>query len=450
MAGPDAEHFTDPGFGESSQYSAHLDRGWALFDRGDLDAARTSASQAQELRPEDPDSEMLQGAIAVAEGKLEDGLRCYERAMELDPDYLEPYLTAAQLALLDLDDPVRALRYCDDAADLEHLTAFDRLEIQLIAVECELAQGDERAARRRLHGCSELGVLEHALELATTSDDAERTRPDDDPDWATAAEYLGRDLDGEPLEVEERAERSDRVVQLALRVARTRMDVGDFEVALDLTRSLVERFPGEPDAWYLASEAEHRAGDPRRSALAALRTLQLDAQADLPSWLPAPADLHGRVRDIASTFARANLQALTDADEFLLPILVQEHPSPELVAEGVDPRVPALALAARRAGEEGKPNESTFELTAVTVYVRNLLRFSPDLEQFYEELQFSVLDELAAFFGLGNEQREALGLPPLPPEALPEEAAPSAPEETTEPSVKRSRRRNRAAKSSSS
>lgn len=450
MAGPDAEHFTDPGFGESSQYSAHLDRGWALFDRGDLDAARTSASQAQELRPEDPDAEMLQGAIAVAEGHLEEGLRCYERAMELDPDYLEPYLTAAQLSLFDLDDPVRALRYCDDAADLEHLTSFDRLEIQLIAVECELAQGDERAARRRLHGCAELGVLDYAIELATVAngDAAVSARPDDDPDWAMAAEYLGQDHDGEPLEPEERAERIDRVVQLALRVARTRLDVGDAEVALDLTRTLVERFASEPDAWYLASEAEQRAGDARRSALAALRTLQLDAQADLPSWLPSPADLHGRVRDIAATFARANLRALSDADEFLLPILVQEHPSPELVAEGVDPRIPALALAARRSGDDVPAHEATYELTAVTVYVRNLLRFCTDLEQFYEELQFAVLDELAVFFGLGNEQREALGLPPLPPEALPE--APAAPEESTEPNVKRSRRRNRAAKSSSS
>lgn len=448
MPGPDAEHFTDPGFGESSQYGAHLDRGWALFDRGDLDAARTSASQAQELRPEDPDAEMLQGAIAVAEGSLEEGLRCYERAIELDPDYLDPYLTAAQLALFDLDDPARALRYCEEAADLDHLASFDRLEIQLIAIECELAQGEEAAARRRMQGCAELSDLDTALDWASASETETST---DEAGRTDAAEYLDQDQDGEPLEAEERAERIERILQMALRVARTRMDLGDFEIALDLTRRLVERFPGDPDAWYLGSEAEHRVGDPRRSALAALRTLQLDAQADLPPWLPSPADLHERVRDIASAFARDHLRAGAQ-DAFLLPILVQEHPAPELVAEGVDPRVPALALAARRSTTDDPLQQGPLELTALTVYVRNLLRFSPDLEHFHEELQLAVLDELAAFFGLDNDQRESLGLPPIPmPEPVAPSVAPAQPiEDSGDPKVKRTRRRTRAAKTSTS
>jgi len=443
MPGPDADLFNDPGYGETSQYGAHLDRGWALFDRGDLEAARTSASQALELRPEDPDAEMLQGAIAVAEGKPDEGLRCYERAIELDPEYLDPYLSAAQLALFDLEDPVRALRYCEDAADLEHLHGFDRLEVVLTAMDCELAQGDENAARRRLNTCEELAALEAAIELLSPQRDPTQSLQDRDPDSVAAAEYLCLDHDGERLEADERAERADRVLHLGLRVARNRLDVGEYEAGLTLTRRLVERFPQEADAWYVNSEIEHLVGDPRRSTLAALRTLHLDAQLGFPPWLPTPAELHEKVKEIAGTLSARSQQIIAGDSETPLPILVQEQPSAELVAEGVDPRTPSLSHAVRRLGPEGQDDGPQI-MTALSVYVRNVVRFSADLDHFLEELRMAVLDELAAFLRLDNGEREALGLAPLP--AGPEPAPAAETEETAEPKAKRSRRRNRTAK----
>src|SRR5690606_25933746 len=108
-----------------------------------------------------------------------------------------------------LDDPARALRYCEEAADLDHLASFDRLEIQLIAIECELAQGEEAAARRRMQGCAELSDLDTALDWASASETETST---DEAGRTDAAEYLDQDQDGEPLEAEERAERIERIL----------------------------------------------------------------------------------------------------------------------------------------------------------------------------------------------------------------------------------------------
>src|SRR5690349_11060990 len=125
MNGRDAEETEDAGYGETSRYAAHLDRGWALLDRGDLAAARTSVQHAQDVRPDDPDAAVLLGAIALAEGNAQDSLRCYDRAIEMDGEYLEPYAAAAAVCLYELDDPARALRYVSDALELEDLAPFE-------------------------------------------------------------------------------------------------------------------------------------------------------------------------------------------------------------------------------------------------------------------------------------------------------------------------------------
>ncbi|MEX1361868.1 MAG: hypothetical protein AB1Z98_02010, partial [Nannocystaceae bacterium] len=72
MKGREAEEAEDFGFGEASRYAAHLDRGWAMLDRGDPAAARTSAEHAQEARPSDPDAAVLLGAVALAQSDPEE------------------------------------------------------------------------------------------------------------------------------------------------------------------------------------------------------------------------------------------------------------------------------------------------------------------------------------------------------------------------------------------
>lgn len=453
MASRDGEDL-DVVFGEGSQYGAHLDRGWALFDQGDFEAARASASQAMELRPEDPDGDMLQGAIAVASGDPIEGLRCYERAIELAPDYLEPYLSAAQLCLIELEDPNRAREFCDEATEIDLVSPVYRIDIMLLAIEAEIALGDVQIALRKLNTCSALPTLEAILDLATppasaTTDDEARRHvqaaieaalDSPDPDRRLAADYLAVDQDGEALDDEELSERVERAASLAMRISRVRLDLGEVETARVMSERLVNRFPDAADAWHLLSEAEHRSGNVRRGALAALRTLQLDTQVELPAWLPEPPDLHAKIRSILESCPDPDVRSVLDGPT-PLPILVQQLPPPELVAEGIDPRSLSVALVGRNPDAPNDPQAAL--LTGLAVYVNNLCRFSTNAEQFYQELRTSVLDELALFLRLSDERRNAMGLPPIPPELLAETER----NEPEEPKKKKKTRRTRTRRS---
>jgi tetratricopeptide (TPR) repeat protein len=444
MAGRDGEDIPDAGYGESSRYAAHLDRGWALLDRGDLAAARTSVQHAEEVRPDDPDAAVLMGAISLAEGNADDSLRCYDRAIELDPEYLEPYLAAAQVSLYDLDDPTRALRYCGDALELEGITPFEALELQLIGAEAELSLGSDAAARARLTALPETGELGVALAIAARHEPPSREMA---LDHEAAVSFLTEDHDGEPLEDEERIDRVSRLLQLALRLARLRVDAGDVDGGVAQLERVIELFPDEADAWYLLGEAGHRGGDPARAAEAGLRTLELDGLLELPRWTPSPAVLQRRVLQILEGAPVPELAALVKGDR-ALPLFVGEQPPVELVAEGLDPRVVVVVLAGRDQSQEG--DQPPLVLTGIAVYRQNLVRFAHEDAQLQAELRMSLFEELAAFLQLPDPARHALGLPtaapandaPASPDA-PTESEPSDVTAKTEKAEKASRRRGR-------
>lgn len=397
MVGRDVEEF-DSGYGESSRYAAHLDRGWALLDRGDVVAARTSVEHAQEVRPDDPDASVLLGAISLAEGDPSEALRCYERAAELDPEYLEPYVAAAQVCLFDLEDPARALRFCEDALELEHLSAFEALDLGLLQAECVLANHanpdgglPNASAVPELGNAEDLAVVIATLELAARGpNDADLDARD--PVQAEAAEALMLDSDGDRLDEDEQRDRVARAFQLVMRWARLKLDLGETQRATDQLRALTTWFPEEADAWYLLGEALLRGQDVLRAAEASLRTLELDARHPLPGWLPSPGRLQRRV---LQALQRVHIPAIRQAiaDERPIAVLIQERPAPELIAEGIDPRLPALALGTRL-----DPEAPTATLTGIAIYVANIARVCRDATQFEEELKLSLDEELGVFF----------------------------------------------------
>lgn len=485
----DSEDLDDAGFGETSRYAAHLDRGWSLLDRAEFEAARQSATHAQRLRPDAPDAAVLLGAIALAEGDAPESLRCYDQAIELDPDYFEPYAAAAQVALFDLGDAARALHYCDDALELDTVSAIDAMDLELLGAECLISLGRDEEARARLDTLREHPLFAAILhpppsdpEVSASPDDPD---PDDDPPEAAAEEEapvrrrvrsrvrevaaaeaaansdageteageteaaeadeeldeedaaeaalaeLNEDEDGEPLDPEERTAQVHRVLQFALRLSRLWLDLGSAEGALPLLRAAVERFPNNADAWHLVSEAEFLAGDARAACHAALRVYRLDAQNQAPKWLPSPAQLHRKVVHILSTCTDDSLRELGQRRAALV-LLVHDVPSLELVLEGVDPRIPAIALATR-GGHHDYEEDRAPELTGLAVYRRNLMRLARGPEQFDQELRFAVLEELANFYQLGDSRRAALGLPPLSGEPLDEGLTAAEPEPPPEP-----------------
>jgi hypothetical protein len=228
------------------------------------------------------------------------------------------------------------------------------------------------------------------------------------------------------------------VFQLAMRLGRLRLDLGESEEGLDLMRRLVERFPNEGDAWYLAGEAESRhGGETRRGSEASLRCLQLDARLDLPAWLPSGAVIHGTVLDVLQQCTDEDVRNLVGQGAPGISLLILDQPSPELVAEGVDPRVPTLALGIR---PPGSSSPEDVVMTGLAVYVRSICRYCRDAEQFDAELRFAILDEIAVFMRFDDDRRDAIGLPPMP--APPVEETPE-PEESKPKSAKSKSRRKR-------
>lgn len=466
----DGEEMDDAGFGETSRYAAHLDRGWSLLDRSEFEAARQSANHAQRIRPDAPDAAVLLGAIALAEGDAGESLRWYDQAIELDPDYFEPYAAAAQVALFDLGDATRALHYCDDALELDAVSAIDAMDLELLGSECLISLGRDDEARARLDTLREHPLFTAILHNVAAAPDVVSASPDDDPDEtavppeepapprrtrtrsarardelpddAVSAEAedaadeeddedalaeLSEDENGEPLDEEERSAQVQRVLQFALRLSRLWLDLGSADGALPLLRAAVERFPSNADAWHLVSEAEFLSGDARAACHAALRVYRLDAQHQAPKWLPSPAQLHRKVVHILSTCTDEALRELGQRRAALV-LLVHDVPSLELVLEGVDPRIPAIVLATR--GGHHDDDDRRPELTGLAVYRRNVMRMARTPEQFDQELRFAVLEELANFFQLSDSRRATLGLPPLSGEPPPEtfEVPPPEPE----------------------
>jgi tetratricopeptide (TPR) repeat protein len=390
------EDAPDDGFGESSRYAAHLDRGWSLLDQGDFAAARKSAEHANELRPESPDAALLLGAVALAEGAPEESAEWYGRAIELDPEYLEPYAAAAQVWLLDLGDAARSLALCEDAIALESAAPLDRLDMSLLAAEAEHALDRGPAAASRL------AALEDAPRLRTVLDD-------DDDARATALSELW----GEPnvaADEEDLAEALRRAMGAAARLGRIWLDLGEPRQARGWLLPLVARAPDDADAWYFLGEAESRLGEARAAVRAALQVYRLDAQLRVPKWVPKPAALQRRVLEIIGTAAVPEIRALV-GDELAFLVLVLDVPAVELVLEGVDPRLPALTLATR-AGPLGV-GDGVPVPTGIAVYRRNIVRTCRDAEQLEADLRHAVLDELAVFLQLDDAARTSLDLPPL-------------------------------------
>ncbi len=416
----DRDELEDDGFGETSRYAAHLDRGWSLLEKSELSAARASAEQARELRPEAPDASVLLGAIALAEGDAEESLRCYDVAIELDPDYLEPYAAAAQVCLFDLGDALRALQYCEDALELDSLESLDALDLELLAAEAESQLGKHQAVHKRLSNMDELDELTRMLDPEGVPADASNTSESigdaqvaHDTELAHDAETM--DAEEDQPDEEDAAEQLQRGLHLSLRLARLWLDFGMASSALELLRTVVRRFANEADAWYLLTEAENHGGDARSACHAALRTYRLDAQMRIPKWAPTPALLHRRVVQILNECSDPTLHALVERRAGLV-VLIHDSPSLELVLEGVDPRIPALSLAVRPAHDESSSDEDNQpSLTGIAIYRRNLLRVVRDEEQFDEELRYAVLDELAAFHQLDSERRRRLQLAPIDP-----------------------------------
>jgi hypothetical protein len=128
------------------QFSAHLDRGWDLVQRGDPRGAEQSARRALELDAQSPEAHNLLGYVAALKGDYEEAIDSYRQAIALDDGYLEAMLNAAEVYVHPLGEFDEAISMCDQALGLAE-TDDEIVDALLLKFDALLGKGEGDEAR---------------------------------------------------------------------------------------------------------------------------------------------------------------------------------------------------------------------------------------------------------------------------------------------------------------
>lgn len=330
--------------------TADIERGFEALEAGELEAAASALDRARRVDRKHPDVIALAAAVADAEGNIEEALVQYRALSEVRKDDPMPRICIARLELHGIGDPDAALETLEGAFDFIDDEA-DLLEAIYLKTEALLFRGEPAAAREALAELSSSVIddAELALDLAELALAAE--------DPAAATKWI------------EAARAADPACAA--------------------------------DALHLLGKV-HEATDDRAGMIAAWQEVRkLDAAGPAPDLEVSDDD----VEEIAhATLAElpANIRKHLES----VPILIDTAPSEDLVADGTDPRSLGL-FSGTPLPESGAGTPS---VTNIHLFKTNLARFARDEEDLHEEIRITVLHETAHYFGLEEDDLEALGL----------------------------------------
>ena len=176
------------------------------------------------------------------------------------------------------------------------------------------------------------------------------------------------------------------------------------EVARPL-RGLLARGVADPadraDLLHVIGLACQELGDREGMAAAWLETLRLDRQGR-PARALSPADFERVVGDALDELPAVVLEHLRN-----VPLIADDRPSAEMVADGIDPRLlgPFHGVS--------MPDESTLGPGAtgtIHLFARNIEAVSDDEAEVREQIRVTVLHETAHYFGFDEDALRRLGL----------------------------------------
>ncbi len=335
------------------QFSAHLDRGWDLVQRGDTRGAEASARRALELDPSSPEAHNLLGYVAALEGDGEEAIENYRQAIALDETYLEAMLNAAEVYIHPLGDFDQAIDMCDQALDLAEVEE-EVIDALLLKFDALLAKADMEAA---------------AQVVAKIP-----PGPYENPNHS----FL---------------------------VGRALFEIGQVERATPLIEESVTKETAHPEAQYYLGLVRDEQGDMRGATQAFLMAREIDVSMGLPPWAP------GREEFVA--IAQKAIQALNPVLRRYIDgadVFISDAPGVELVAEGVDPRaliiLDGLMLEDDFALDLGLHHmHDEPPCTRVFIYAINVVRLAGNAEAIEHEITAALEREISATF-LEAEQAE--------------------------------------------
>jgi tetratricopeptide (TPR) repeat protein len=331
------------------QFSAHLDRGWELVQRGDTRGAEASARRALELDPNSPEAHNLLGFVAAMEGEGEEAIEAYRQAIALDDTYLEAMLNAAEVYIHPLGEYDQAIEMCDQALDLAEVDE-EIIDALLLKFDALLGKGD----------------LEEAARVVVKIPDG----PYDNPNHT----FL---------------------------IGRAFYEIGQVEKAAELIEEAARKDPRHAEAHYYLGLIRDERGDIRGATQAFLRSRELDVELGMPPWAPDREAFQG-LSEKAIAGLNPVLRRYVEGAE----VYVSDVPGMELVAEGVDPR--ALVLLDGLAAEDRERGFRGGDVRAcarVFVYALNVSRLAGGTEGIEREVTLALEREITATF-LEAEQSE--------------------------------------------
>ncbi|HSO00268.1 MAG TPA: tetratricopeptide repeat protein [Candidatus Nanopelagicales bacterium] len=332
------------------QFSAHLDRGWELVQRGDTRGAEASARRALELDPSSPEAHNLLGFVAAMEGEGEEAIEAYRQAIALDDTYLEAMLNAAEVYIHPLGEYDQAIDMCDQALELAEVDE-EIIDALLLKFDALLGKGD----------------LDEAARVVARIPDG----PYDNPNHT----FL---------------------------VGRAHYEIGQVEKAAELIEDSVVKDPRHAEAYYYLGLIRDERGDMRAATQAFLRSRELDIELGMPPWAPGP---EGFLQVVEKSVAGLNpvlRRYVEDADVYAADV-----PGMELVAEGVDPRALVLldGIASDDRDRGYRSPADNRPCSRVFVYALNVARLAGSIEGLEREITLALEREITATF-LEAEQAE--------------------------------------------
>jgi predicted Zn-dependent protease with MMP-like domain len=270
--------------------------------------------------------------------------------MELDPDYFDPVVLAAETLALE-GDYKEALVLAERAIDIAE-EEDEYVGALLLKAEIEIGDEDAEAAS------TTLGELP-PVALPT--------------------------------------------VDLELRAGDALLELGELDAAERRFTNAAQKDPSSADAIYglglLAEQRENHA----EMITHFQRVRLLDVEAPRAPWAVST--------DRLEQLVQAALEELPERAQKLLdnvPIIVEEYPSEDVVADGFDPR--GLGLFAGVPFPEQSNLGGAPHLEAVFLFQRNIERVARSTEEVEHEIRTTLLHETGHFFGLDEDDLAELGL----------------------------------------
>jgi predicted Zn-dependent protease with MMP-like domain/Flp pilus assembly protein TadD len=328
--------------------STDLDRGFAALENGKLEEAEACLERCSRIDRKDTDVMALAAAVADAKGDAESAIAKYTELVHALPDDPRPRICLARMQLHDEGDPDTALETIEKAFDFID-EEDDLIEAVITRTEALILVDDLDSARESL------------AELASSVIE--------DP-------------------------------HLALELGELALAAGDPNGALKYVAVAQKDEELTADALHLLGFIHETRDDREAQSAAWLKVRELDKAAP-PSGVTISEDEAERIaRETLSELPEEARKRLAE-----VPILIDDVPSAESVADGEDPR--ALGVFE---GASLRDGELSGAVTHIRLYKTNLERMAADLDHLAEQIRITVLHETAHYFGLEEDDLTRLGL----------------------------------------